>query len=123
MVTGIAKLLLQQGLKQGSKRFAQPLRGAYKNNPYFKNYVDMMTGQEGWKQGAVGWYGTDLALDTVSDLLPERVQEETIISAEDLAPPEFPKDGPVDMQPELIKKPEVIPLPDKKDTSNEKILD
>jgi len=122
VVTGIAKLLLQQGLKQGSKRFAQPLRGAYKNNPYFKNYVDIMTGQEGWKKGAVGWYGTDLALDSVSDLLPERVQEETIISAEDLAPPEFPKDGPVDMPAELIKKPEVIPLPNKKDTANEKIL-
>ena len=93
MVTGIAKLLFQQSLKQGSKRFAQPLRGAYGSNPYFKNYVDMMTGQQGWKKGAAAWYGTDLAMDTVSDVtelgLPERVQEDTIISTEDLAPPKF----------------------------------
>ena len=123
MVTGIAKLLLQQGLKQGSKRFAQPLRGAYKNNPYFKNYADMMTGQQGWKKGSASWFGTGLAIDEVSDLLPERVQEDTIITAEDLAPPEFPKDDLVDMPPEVIKNPEVIPLPDKKDTANEKILE
>ena len=123
MVTGIAKLLLQQGLKHGSKRFAQPLRGAYKNNPYFKNYADMMTGQQGWKKGSASWFGTGLAIDEVSDLLPERVQEDTIITAEDLAPPEFPKDDLVDMPPEVIKKPEVIPLPDKKDTANEKILE
>ena len=98
MVTGIAKLLLQQGLKQGSKRFAQPLRGAYQNNPYFKNYAEMMTGQQGWKKGAAAWYGTDYAMDTVSDLmLPERTQEDVVIPAEDLGPPEFPKDGPVDM--------------------------
>ena len=123
MVTGIAKLLLQQSLKQGSKRFAQPLRGAYKNNPYFKNYADMMTGQQGWKKGAASWYGTGLAIDEVSDLLPERVQEDTIITAEELAPPEFSKDGPVDMPPEVIKKPKVVPLPDKKLTDNEKILE
>jgi len=123
VVTGIAKLLLQQGLKQGSKRFAQPLRGAYKNNPYFKNYADMMTGQQGWKKGSASWFGTGLAIDEVSDLLPERVQEDTIITAEDLAPPEFPKDDLVDMPPEVIKNPEVIPLPDKKDTANEKILE
>jgi hypothetical protein len=123
VVTGIAKLLLQQGLKHGSKRFAQPLRGAYKNNPYFKNYADMMTGQQGWKKGSASWFGTGLAIDEVSDLLPERVQEDTIITAEDLAPPEFPKDDLVDMPPEVIKKPEVIPLPDKKDTANEKILE
>ena len=123
MVAGIAKLLLQQSLKQGSKRFAQPLRRAYDNNPYFKNYADIMTGQQGWKKGAVGWYGTDLALDTASDLLPERVQEDTIITAEDLAPPKFPKDGPVDMPPELIKEPKIIKTPDKKDTANKKILE
>ena len=122
MVTGIAKLLLQQSLKQGSKRFAQPLRGSYKNNPYFKNYADMMTGQQGWKKGAASWYGTGLAIDEVSDLLPERVQEDTnIIPAEDLSP--YQKDGPVDMPPELIKEPKVIPLPDKKTTANEKILE
>jgi len=123
VVSGIAKLLLQQGLKQGSKRFAQPLRRAYESNPYFKNYADIMTGQQGWKKGAVGWYGTDLALDTFSDLLPERVQEDTIITAEDLAPPKFPKDGPVDMPPELIKEPKIIKTPDKKDTANKKILE
>ena len=128
MVTGIAKLLLQQSLKQGSKRFAQPLRGAYGSNPYFKNYVDMMTGQQGWKKGAAAWYGTDLAMDTVSDVtelgLPERVQEDTIISTEDLAPPKF-KSGIAEEggSTEVIKKPKVIPLPDKKETSNKKILD
>ena len=124
MVSGIAKLLLQQSLKQGSKRFAQPLRGAYKNNPYFKNYADIMTGQQGWKKGAVGWYGTDLALDTFSDLLPERVQEDTIITAEDLAPPKF-KSGIAEEggSTEVIKEPKVIPLPDTKDTANKKILE
>ena len=131
MVTGIAKLLLQQSLKQGSKRFAQPLRGAYGSNPYFKNYVDMMTGQQGWKKGAAAWYGTDLALDTVSDVaelgLPERVQEDIVeaivIPAEELGPPKFPKDGPVDMPPDVVKKPKIIDTPDKKDTSNKKILE
>ena len=83
----------------------------------------MMTGQQGWKKGAASWYGTGLAIDEVSDLLPERVQEDTIITAEELAPPEFSKDGPVDMPPEVIKKPKVVPLPDKKLTDNEKILE
>ena len=83
----------------------------------------MMTGQQGWKKGSASWFGTGLAIDEVSDLLPERVQEDTIITAEDLAPPEFPKDDLVDMPPEVIKNPEVIPLPDKKDTANEKILE
>ena len=124
MVTGIAKLLLQQGLKQGSKRFAQPLRGAYQNNPYFKNYAEMMTGQQGWKKGAAAWYGTDYAMDTVSDLmLPERTQEDVVIPAEDLGPPQFPKDGPVDMPPDVVKKPKIIETPDKKDTSNKKIIE
>jgi hypothetical protein len=128
VVTGIAKLLLQQSLKQGSKRFAQPLRGAYKSNSYFKDYVDMMTGQQGWKKGAAAWYGTDLAMDAVSDVaelgLPERVQEDTtIIEAKDLSPFLEEKKSPVDMPPEIIKEPKVIPLPDKKETSNKKILE
>ncbi len=56
-----------------------------------------MTGQQGWKKGALGYYGTEQALDytmdTMSDLmLPEDTgPTDIVIPAEDLGPPEFPR--------------------------------
>ena len=71
MVAGIARLLLQGAGRYGDD-VLRATRDVYQKNPYVKNYLDMMTGQQGWKKGAAAWYGTDYAMDTMSDLmLPE----------------------------------------------------
>ena len=76
MVTGIARLLLKQGLRYGDD-LKTATSQVYNKNTYVKNYLDIMTGQQGWKKGALGYYGTEQALDLAGSMLPQRGQEDT----------------------------------------------
>jgi hypothetical protein len=118
--------LLKYGLRYGDDILGAA-RNVYGKNPYVKGYMDIMSGKRGWKQGAAGWWGSSLgygAAQDISDLiLPSKVQEDTVVK--DLSSyGEFEsgieqEGGP----PLVIKKPKIIPLPDKTDASeNEEAL-
>ena len=87
-----------------------------------------MTGQQGWKKGALGYYGTEQALDLMGSAFPqtldlERVQEDTsptnVIPAEDLGPPNYPEESFLDREPDQKKQPETIITNPKSDNTIE----
>ena len=83
-----------------------------------------MTGQQGWKKGALGYYGTEQALDLAGSMLPQRVQEDTgptdiVIPAEDLGPPNYPEESFLDREPDQKKEPETIITNPKSDNTIE----
>ena len=123
MVTGIAKLLLQKNLPKLGNYLRNPSHipgfGARDKVQARQFYREMgmpdTTGTELMRKGITATGGLAM-MDFFADDL-EAVQEDTSI-------PDYSKSWPEESyldRPKIIKKPKIIPLPDKKDSGNKKL--
>tara|TARA_R100000995_G_scaffold82201_1_gene55817 strand:- start:870 stop:2921 length:2052 start_codon:yes stop_codon:yes gene_type:complete len=105
-----------KGTPRVFENFNESAREVFKN-PYIKNYLDAASNKQGIVRTAAATSLPFMAYDEITELLPERVQESTKIEASNRT-----KDGPVDMPPNVIKKPKIINTTEvKKEDANKEL--
>jgi len=105
-----------KGTPRVFENFNESAREVFKN-PYIKNYLDAASNKQGIVRTAAATSLPFMAYDEITELLPERVQESTKVESSNRT-----KDGPVDMPPNVIKKPKIINTTEvKKEDANKEL--